>query len=744
MDTLFDLPVDDLPQNLTEARGRMEELRREIEHHSYLYYALDAPEISDGAFDSLMRELQQWETRYPELVTPSSPTQRVGGYRGTAFAPIEHSERMYSLDNAMNLDELDSWLERTTTALETLGISEAPSFVCELKIDGSSIALTYENGELVQAATRGDGITGEDITAGVQTIKDIPLRLVNALEEGSDNGTRNLRIELRGEVYMPRASFERLNEESAREAEAQGKTPKLFANPRNAAAGSLRQKDPLVTASRDLSSFIYAAPDATAAALAIKSQWQLLSWLKAARFHTNPTVALCTSAAEVHAFCEQAESLRNTLAYEIDGVVIKLNSFALQRQLGFTSKAPRWAIAYKFPAEEKTSVLRAIVVQVGRTGVLTPVAEFDPVVVAGSTVARATLHNIDEVRRKDVREGDTVIIHKAGDVIPEVVGPVLTLRPQNALPWQMPDVCPSCGSPVFRDDAGNGAAIRCLSAECPAQRLERLSHWVSRGALDIDGLGPKLIEKLVETGLLHDVADFYALTVNQVAATPTGEEKYARALTAEKRAQTGDYEKVPVLVGETIATKVVAQIAVSKERPFARVLFGLGVRNVGKQVAEIITQHFGSLEALQTAQAEDLEVIEGVGPVIATTLVEFMSTKQNQDLLLRLKQAGLQLESNTATVNDLDTAGTGGTSLPLRGLTFVLTGTLEHHVRDEAEEALRALGAKTSGSVSSKTSYVIAGPGAGSKLQKAQTLSIPVLDETALNHILSTGEVPGA
>lgn len=722
-------------QGFEEAKQRAEKLRNEIEHNTYLYYALDAPEMSDAAFDALMRELQELEECFPELVNSSSPTQRIGGYLGKAFAPVRHLERMYSLENAMDLKELENWLTRTKQALADLGHDGSVVFICELKIDGVSIALRYEYGELIRAATRGDGITGEDITAGVRTIKDVPLRF---LGQAKSNTFSNLgqEIELRGEAYMPLDSFERLNNELGEEAKKSKKAAKLFANPRNAAAGSLRQKNPEITAGRDLATFVYAMPSSTAAALKLSSQGEVLTWLKNSGFHTNPTIKLCKSAREVCDFCAEASKLRGTLAYDIDGVVIKVNSFELQKELGFTSKAPRWAIAFKFPAEEKTSILRHITVQVGRTGVLTPIAEFDPVRIAGSTVARSTLHNVDEVHRKDVREGDTIVVHKAGDVIPEVIGPILKLRPKKAQPWQMPSTCPSCGSPVFRDDTGSGAAIRCLSAECPAQRLERLNHWVSRGAMDIDGLGPKLIEKLVQNSLLCDVADFYSLTPEQISCLPTGEKKYLHTMSRKKRKQTGNYEKIPSLVGKTVASKVIAHIAASKERPFARVLFGLGIRNVGKQVAKTITQEFTSISLLLKAKEEDLEVIEGVGPTIARTLVEFLHTEQNQNLLRRLEKAGLKLETEATPLTG------DGTTSSLQGLTFVLTGSLEHHLRSEAEAALRALGAHTTGSVSKKTSYVIAGSEAGSKLTKAKNLGVPILDEAALEQILATKQAP--
>ncbi|HIT50824.1 MAG TPA: NAD-dependent DNA ligase LigA, partial [Candidatus Aveggerthella excrementigallinarum] len=433
-ESLFD--AEELAAVASDAGARIQALRREIEHHTYLYYALDAPTISDAAFDSLMRELRELEAAHPEFYDPASPTQRVGGYVGEQFAPVVHEQRMYSLDNAMDLDELDAWLERTKEALGR----EVP-LVCELKIDGSSIALTYEDGVLVRAATRGDGTTGEDVTVNVRTVRDVPLRL---RAEALDGIARTGSIELRGEVYMPKASFEALNVA----AEDNGRAP--FANPRNAAAGSLRQKDPKVTQGRDLSTFIYAVADERA--LSASGQWELLEWLREAGFHVNPDVKRCETAAEVHEFCERALEKRQSLPYEIDGVVVKVDSFALQAEMGFTARAPRWAIAFKFPPEEKTTLLRDITVQVGRTGVLTPVAELEPVVVAGSTVARATLHNLDEVRRKDVRVGDTVIVRKAGDVIPEVLGPVESLRPADAVPWDMPATCPSCGAPVVREE----------------------------------------------------------------------------------------------------------------------------------------------------------------------------------------------------------------------------------------------------------------------------------------------------
>ena len=686
--------------------ARAEALRREIEHHSYQYYALDAPTISDAAFDSLMRELREIEAAHPELVTASSPTQRVGGYVGEQFAPVVHERRMYSLDNAMDLDELDEWMERTAEACG----GALPPLCCELKIDGSSIALTYEDGVLVRAATRGDGTTGEDVTVNMRTVRDVPLRLRDEARGAIAPGVETL--ELRGEVYMPKKSFEALNAA----AEEEGRAP--FANPRNAAAGSLRQKDPAVTKMRDLSTFMYAIADD--AALEVEGQWELLQWLRKAGFHVNPDVRLCTTAEEVRGFCRECLDRRESLPYEIDGVVVKVNDFARQRAMGFTARAPRWAIAFKFPPEEKTTLLRDITVQVGRTGALTPVAELVPVVVAGSTVARATLHNLDEVHRKDVRVGDTVIVRKAGDVIPEVLGPVLSLRSPEARIWEMPSVCPSCGSPVVRDPGE--VAFRCISIDCPAQALERLLHWASRGALDIDGMGEEIVSRLVESGRVADVADYYSLSEEELASLDMGRVK-------------ADGE--PVRLGRTVAKKLVAAIEASKGRSFARVLFGLGIRHVGKTTAEAIAAAYPSMDALSAAGEDELAGIYGVGPKVAHGMWLFFRTPDNTSVIERLRAAGVTMADEAVAV---------GEEVPqvLAGLTFVLTGTLTHSgmTRDEAGARLKAMGAKVSGSVSKKTSFVVAGENAGSKYDKAVALDVPVLDEAQLLNLLETGEVP--
>ncbi len=684
---------------------RIEALRREIEHNSYLYYAQDRPAISDAAFDSLMQELLRLEREHPECYDPASPTQRVGGYVGDQFAPISHASRMYSLDDAMGLDELDEWLDRTFEAL-----GRVVPLCCELKIDGSGIALTYEDGRLVRAATRGDGTTGEDVTANIRTIRDIPLRL----RAGSTSGLADPEapIELRGESYMPKASFEKLNAAAA----AEGKQP--FANPRNAAAGSLRQKDPSITAHRDLSTFIYAT--ASNDALEMDGQYEFLEWMRTAGFHVNPDVELCRSAEEVRAFCRKALERRQDLPYEIDGVVVKVNEFALQDSMGYTARAPRWAIAYKFPPEEQTTLLRDITVQVGRTGALTPVAELEPVLVAGSTVARATLHNEDEVHRKDVRVGDTVIVRKAGDVIPEVLGPVLSLRPSDAPVWNMPSACPSCGSPVVREEGE--AVLRCVSIDCPAQARERLIHWASRGALDIEGLGDEVIGRLLESGRVSDVADYYHLSEYDLATLDMGRVN-----------KEGD----PIHLGPVMAAKVLDQIEASKQAGFARVLFGLGIRHVGKTTAEAIARAFPSIAALRSATEEQLAAVDGVGDIIARSIHLFLRTPDNVEVIDRLAAAGVVMEEQPED-----------DALPqtLEGITFVLTGSLVKSgmTREEAGAKLKALGAKVSGSVSKKTGFVIAGEAAGSKRAKAEELGVPVIDEEAFLRIIETGELPSA
>lgn len=717
-DNLFDL-MDDVPADApADAVERVNELRATLQRARDQYYLEDAPELPDAVYDSLNRELAELEGRYPQLKTADSPTQTVGGGVAEQFTPAEHQHRMYSLDDAMDLDELDEWLRRTREA-----VGHSLSYCCELKIDGSSIALTYERGTLVRAATRGDGSVGENVTANIMQVKDVPKHL--SIESGAMGFSQP--IEVRGEVYMPRSSFERLNDAISLEndeimlynaeidaGERTGRKlalKKSFANCRNAAAGSLRQKDSTITAERDLATFIYAIAETTQ--LGVESQHEFLEWLRTAGFTVNPNIRVVDSEAAVHEFCKNALEHRGDLDYDIDGVVVKVDDFAIQAELGFTAKAPRWAIAFKFPPEEKTTILRNVAVQVGRTGVLTPVAEFDPTTVDGSVVSRATLHNYDELARKDVRIGDTIIIHKAGDVIPEVVGAVMDLRPPDAQVPPVPSVCPSCGSPVFRD----GAFLRCDSTECPAQLQTRLEHWVSRGAMDIDGLGTKIIENLIATGLLKDVVDFYKLDVDTLADVATGEEKK---------------DGSPRVFGQKNATKAIEQIEASKQRPFENLLFAIGIRNIGKTTAEALAKAFKTMDALMDASEPQLCQVDGIGEVVAEGIREFFDTQDNRDLIKRLREVGLQMAIDESDAKPQT----------LAGLTFVLTGSLERYDRTTAEELLREYGAKTSGSVSKKTSYVVAGPGAGSKLRKAEELGIPVLDEDALVQIIDTGEVP--
>lgn len=746
-------PVD---THATVAALRVPELRRLLTYHAWRYYALDDPLISDAQFDTYLQELIALEQAHPELASPTSYTQRVGGFVSRQFAACTHAKRMYSIDDAMNLDELDLWLERTCDALaklaetyddvpddmpddapeDTSAAAQAaaaararmrqallsPTFTCELKIDGLGIALTYESGQFVRAATRGDGAVGEDVSANVLTIADVPRALKPQGLAHVRNSGLNYALEVRGEVYMPKQSFVRLNEE----ADAQGTA--TFANPRNAAAGSLRQKNPEITAHRDLKTFMYAV--ATRDGLDVHTQHEFLDWLASCGFSTNTKFAVCHSAREVHDFCKRALEHRSELDYDIDGVVVKVDNMAAQDAMGFTARAPRWAIAYKFPPEQKQTLLRDIRIQVGRTGVLTPVAEFEPVLVAGSTIARATLHNLDEVTRRDVRVGDTIIVHKAGDVIPEVVGPVLegamaeehAARPR----WQMPRVCPSCGSSVVQEDGE--VAFRCVSIDCPAQAKERLVHWVSRKAMDIDGLGEELIVKLISGGLVRDVADFYdRLTCDMIAKLDTG--RYYKTSTGAHN------EGDPILVGSTVATKIYAQIEASKQAGLARVLFGLGIRHVGQNVAGLIAAYAGSLSQLMAAQPTEIASIDGVGPKIAESVHKFLSIEQNRTVITRLAAAGVRLSERE------DAAPTAQT---LHGYTFVLTGTLDGMARTDAADALRALGAKVSGSVSKKTSFVIAGENAGSKLERAHELGVCVIGKPELDEILRQGALPEA
>ena len=693
-------PSDDAAEPTSEELLRMAQLRRLLDYHAYRYYALDDPEVSDYEFDKLLGELQDLESKYPAYITPDSYTQRIGGYVSNKFEPVEHEQKMYSIDDAMNLEELDEWLNRTESAL----MGRDHTYTCELKIDGLGVALTYVDGQLVRAATRGNGVVGEDVTHNVLTIDDVPHELSAAsLQHVSDEGV-GTSIELRGEVYMSKEQFAHLNDI----AQAQGKAP--FANPRNAAAGSLRQKDPRIAKERKLKTFIYAA--ASTRYLDVDSQATFLNWLKQAGFHVNEHARVCKSAQEVHNFCLDALKLRQELNYDIDGVVVKVDSFSDQDLLGFTARAPRWAIAYKFPPEQKETILREIRVQVGRTGVLTPVAEFDPVEVAGSTIARATLHNLDEIRRKDVRVGDTIVVHKAGDIIPEVVKPILDKRPDWSTPFDMPTHCPSCHSKIMHEEGE--VAYRCVSIECPAQRSERLIHWTARAAMDIDGLGEEIVNSLISKDLISDPADFYTnLTEENLTTLTSGR---------------SDKDGKVIPLGKKRAEKIMANIDASRSKGLASVLFGLGIAHVGQNVARVLARNFKSMDALKDATAEQLTSIEGIGAKMAHEIQEFFSVEANLEVIQRLADAGVSMIDDTPENQEQ----------PLAGKTFVLTGTLTEFKRSDLKKRLEDLGAKVSGSVSKKTDYVVAGENAGSKLAKAQELSIPVMNEHEIISLLET------
>ena len=665
----------------------IEALREQIRYHNARYYELDEPEISDAEYDELVRRLLALEAEHPELVTEDSPTQRPGG--AVTFSPVAHLVPMLSLDNAFNLEDLEAWGKR----LERL-VADPVTFVGEPKLDGLAISLVYERGHLVRAATRGDGVTGEDVTANVLTIRSVPRRLRLTSPPAV--------VEIRGEVFMPLEAFADLNR---RQGEA-GK--RLFANPRNAAAGSLRQIDPTITAGRNLAVFCYGVgaldPDP-----GLATHWDLLQWLAGAGLPVNERIERFDTLGGVHDFAAATLDARHDLGYEIDGAVIKVDDLAQRRKMGFTSKAPRWAIAFKFPPEEKTTVLEDIFVSIGRTGRATPFAALTPVFVGGSTVARATLHNEDEVARKDVRPGDTVVVRKAGDVIPEVVAPVESLRPPGAVPWRFPADCPVCRHELVRLE---GEADRyCVNLECPAQRVQRIFHFASRGAMDIEGLGEKLCAQLTERNLVVDVADLYSLDM----ATLTGLERLA----------------------EKSARNLYDAIQGSKQRPLAKLLVGLGIRHVGPTAAVALAAEVGHMDRIEAATVDDLVDVEGIGPIIAESIVRFFSEDRNRTVIEKLRAAGVNLEGPPRPA-----AATDGEPRPLAGLTFVLTGGLTGRTREEAGAALEGLGAKVAGSVSKKTSYVVAGANAGSKLAKAESLGVPVLDEAALEEILTTGEPP--
>ena len=668
----------------TDIAQRAEQLREQINYHNYRYYVLDDPEIPDAEYDRLLRELQALEAEHPELVTPDSPTQRVGAEPLKAFGEVRHEIPMLSLANAFSDEELEDFDRRVR---ERLGRDTAVSYAAEPKLDGLAISLLYENGRLVRAATRGDGTTGEDVTQNVRTIDAIPLRL-----RGKDYPPL---LEVRGEVFMPKAGFAALNEQQ------RDKGEKAFANPRNAAAGSLRQLDSRITASRPLTFFSYGVGKVAGGSLPEKHS-AIMAQLRDWGLPVSPELKLVEGAEGCLGYYQDLGRRRDGLPYEIDGVVYKVDSLALQDELGFVSRAPRWAIAHKFPAQEELTVLHDVEWQVGRTGALTPVARLEPVHVAGVMVSNATLHNLDEIERKDVRVGDTVIVRRAGDVIPEVVSVVMARRPSHTRKIHLPETCPVCGSDVERPEGE--AVARCTGGLfCPAQRKNAIKHFASRRAMDIEGLGDKLVEQLVDSGLVATVADLYELSVEQVA----GLERMA-----EKSAQ-----------------NLITALTESKRTSLARFLFALGIREVGEATAQNLAQYFGDLAELMAADEAALQDVPDVGPVVAQHIAHFFQQAHNREVIEKLLAAGI----NWPKIEVREVA-----ELPLAGKTIVLTGTLSMP-RDEAKARLQALGAKVAGSVSKKTSLVVAGEDAGSKLAKAQELGIEVIDEAGLRALLEQG-----
>ena len=659
--------------------ARAVELRDEIQRHARLYYVEDRPAITDAEYDALLRELIALEGAHPELLTPDSPTQRVGGTPVSDLPNVRHEIPLLSLENAYTPEELAAWVTRVT---ERLG--RTPPLVCELKIDGLSVSLVYEGGVLVRAATRGDGTTGEDVTPNVKTIRAIPMNLRAAKIPTL--------LEARGEVYFPKKSFAALN--ATREEAGEP----LFANPRNAAAGSLRLLDARITASRRLSAFLYAiarwegegAPAAQSGGLAA---------LEGLGFPVNSRRAVVTDLNGILGFLDTWRTKRHDLPFETDGVVVKVDALADQKRLGQTAKFPRWAIAYKYPPEEATTTVTGIVVQVGRTGVLTPVAEFTPVLLAGTVVRRATLHNYEDLARKDVRVGDTVAVEKAGDVIPKVTRVLLEKRPKGAQPFEMPERCPACGEKVVRQEGE--VAVRCVNPSCPAQAVERLRHFVSRRAMDVEGLGDERIDQLLAAGLLEDVASLYALTVEQLAPL----ERW----------------------GEKSAANVIAEIEKSRDAGLARLLFGLGLRQVGEKTAKLLARRFLSMEALEAADENALTSVPEIGPETARGILDWFARPPNRALLSKLRAAGIRMIQSPASF------AAGGS---LSGGVFVLSGTLPRRSREEATAAIESAGGKVSGSVSKKTTAVIAGEEPGSKLDKAKSLGVAVWTEDDLDRAL--------
>jgi DNA ligase (NAD+) len=676
-------------------KKRIEELRAQISHHNEQYYGTDAPEISDAEYDLLMRELRDLETKHPELADEQSPTESVGAAAITTFDPVVHRVPMTSLDNAMDESELRAWGERVAKGLD----GQPVRFVCELKIDGLAISIRYENGRMVQAATRGDGKVGEDVTANVATIRGLPSVIKDAPEV----------LEVRGEIYMSTAAFQKMKAE--REAEnlervANGRAPlSVPVNPRNAGAGSLRQKDSAITAQRDLSLWSYQLGEVVGGP-EFTSHHSTLEYLQKYGFPVNPEITMLDSIDAVLQFCQTWQERRHELPYEIDGAVVKVDDLAQRELLGFTSRAPRWAIAFKFPPEERHTILQDIQISVGRTGRVTPFAVLEPVFVGGSTVGMATLHNRDQVAAKDVRPGDTVVVRKAGDVIPEVVGPVLAKRPKNSKQWEFPSQCPCPvkSTLVKLDDV---ADTRCVEPACPFQRDQRIIYFASRGGMDIEGLGERTVFALSDAGLVTDVGDLFSLTVEQL-------------LTLEGFA-------------ELSAQNLVASIQASRTKPLPKLLTALGIKHLGPAAADSLSSHFGTLDAIASASTEELSSVDGVGTVIAASIASWFSISENQSIIQKLRDASV--EFGRVEVSTLPHT--------LSGKAVVVTGTLTNYSREGAENAIKARGGKSPGSVSAKTFAVVLGdsPGA-SKVTKAEQLNIPVLDEAGFEVLLETGELP--
>lgn len=651
---------------------KIQKLRQELNHHNYQYYVLDQPTITDFEYDRMLRQLEELEQAHPEWITPDSPTQRVGGKALDSFAQVVHRVPLQSLQDVFSPEELMDFHER-------IAQNQAVEYLLEPKVDGLSVALEYENGVFVRGATRGDGMVGEDVTENLRTIRSIPMVVEGAPES----------LIVRGEVYMPRKTFERLNQER----ELRGEP--LFANPRNAAAGSMRQLDPKAAASRGLDILIFNIQDVKG--ISFTSDSDSLDYLRGLRFKVIDYLK-SSDMEEIQREIQKLGDEREKFPFDIDGAVVKVNNLAERTALGETAKFPRWAAAYKYPPEQKESVVRDIVVQVGRTGVLTPKAVVDPVRLAGTTVTNATLHNQDFITDKDIRIGDTVVVQKAGEIIPEIVSVVTSKRPDGTIPYQLPQQCPVCGAPVVRDE--DGAHMRCTGAECPAQLLRNLTHFASRDAMDIDGLGPAVIEALVQAGLVKTAADLYSLKQDEVAQLER--------------------------MGQKSAENLLSAIERSKGNDLSKLLYAFGIRQVGQKAAKVLAARFGSLEVLAQAGVEELTAIDDIGPITAQYLTQWFASPQSQHLMHSLTQAGVNTLSTAAPVGDR-----------LAGLTFVLTGELTHHSRKEAGAMLEALGAKVSGSVSKKTSCVVAGEAAGSKLRKANELGIPVLDEEQFLQLVS-------